>query len=337
MRSFLARWGFVGLSATIMVFFSEKVFWYPQGYAIVELILYYAIPTAACLWLIEIFHVRNLSEVVLVGALYAFLVEGVLTPVIYEAGLTDPVMPVYFIGWHGLLSFVIGWYSFRRWLVRGAWGRLLAASALVGLFWGIWSITYWLPVNIAEWEHLAAIGEAVSGDTLWTTPQFALYAFGFTLLMAVSHGLLGRGGWQRHFKPGAVEGGFVVIALVVIFTLQVFFILPFAILKLVGMIGAVLLPLVMHRRRNGENSVFKDLVGSVHSTHLLGLFLMPLAATVVYGMAGILQPSEPIIGTISEVFPALQIFLGGVIFLWAWIVTLRPFGRSDVAARSDIG
>ena len=83
-------------------------------YAYGELVLYYGIPVTVCLWNIDLFHVQRLSGVVLVGALFGFLVEGVLTPLIYEVGLLDPVMPAYFIGWHGLLSLVFGWYLIRK-------------------------------------------------------------------------------------------------------------------------------------------------------------------------------------------------------------------------------
>lgn len=99
---------FVILSTATMVFFSEKAYWYPQGYALGELILFYAFPVYACFWAIAHFRVRRLPALILVAALYAFLVEGVITPVIYEAGLFDPIMPAYFIGWHGLLAVIFG-------------------------------------------------------------------------------------------------------------------------------------------------------------------------------------------------------------------------------------
>lgn len=86
-KPLINRIAFVLLSSTIMVFFSEKSFWYIQGYAIVELVLFYAVPVAACLWVIDFFQVQRLSGVVLVGGLFGFLVEGILTPILYEAGL----------------------------------------------------------------------------------------------------------------------------------------------------------------------------------------------------------------------------------------------------------
>ncbi len=46
---------FVTLSTAIVVFFSEKAFWYPQGFILGELILFYAIPIYACLWALDHF------------------------------------------------------------------------------------------------------------------------------------------------------------------------------------------------------------------------------------------------------------------------------------------
>jgi hypothetical protein len=64
---------FTGLTTVILVFFSEKVYWYVQGYAYAELVLYYAFPVYACLWTIDHFRVRRLPALVLVAALYALL------------------------------------------------------------------------------------------------------------------------------------------------------------------------------------------------------------------------------------------------------------------------
>lgn len=83
------RWTAVFLVTTILVFFSEKMYWYPQGYALLELILVYATPTAVCLMFITHFRATHLAQIVLVGALYGFLIEGGLTPVLFEGGLFE--------------------------------------------------------------------------------------------------------------------------------------------------------------------------------------------------------------------------------------------------------
>jgi hypothetical protein len=142
LRVHLSRFLFVLLTTAVLVFFSEKVFWYIQGYAIGELLLFYALPTSICLWALDHFRVHDLSGLILVGALFGFLVEGVLTPVIYESGLLDPIMPAYFTGWHGLLSMVLGWYWIRKMLIQHKTWKLILGSTGIGLFWGFWSLTF---------------------------------------------------------------------------------------------------------------------------------------------------------------------------------------------------
>ena len=316
MRRTIRRLLFVGLSTVITVFFSEKAYWHVQGYAYIELVLYYAFPVYACLWAIDYFRVRRLSALVLVAALYAFLVEGVLTMVLYEAGLLDLVMPTYFIGWHGLLSLVFGWYGLRKWLVNGQWGRVLTFGFVFGLFWGIWAITWWLP---------EAFDGPVSVDR-WSIGGFGLYAFVFTSTLAGSHWLLGQGVWPREFKPSKVEKWLIGLSLVALFGLTVFPILPVAIMKLAVLLGVVFLGLRVGRvgEETGSNrTIFSELAGSVKGGHVLAVFAMPVAATGVYALATIWQPSESGIRILLEGIPIVQALVGAGVFLWAVFSELK--------------
>ena len=318
MKNFVHRWLFVGLSTAITVFFSEKVYWYVQGYAYKELVLYYALPVCACLWAIDAFRVRRSPALVLVAALYAFLVEGVLTPVLYEAGLFDPLMPAYFIGWHGLLSFVFGWYVLQKWLRRGQWGRVLVAGCLVGLFWGAWSLTYWLPETLAS--------SANSGR--WPVIDFARYAFFFTFTLALSHWLLGRGMWPREFKPSKAEKWFIILAHAALFTLLAWLLLPWAPLKLAALLGIIFLALRKERARvPGEphETLFSEMEGPIKGLHVLALLAMPAVATGVYALAVRVQPSEDVIrAVLLESVPFFQALVGAGLFLWAVWAVLRP-------------
>ena len=316
MKSTIRRLLFVGLSTAITVFFSEKAYWHVQGYAYVELVLYYAFPVYACLWAIDYFRVRRVSALVLVGALYAFLIEGVLTTVLYEAGLLDVLMPAYFIGWHGLLGLVFGWYLLRRWLVKGQWERVLTFGSVFGLFWGIWAITWWLP---EAFEGPARVDR-------WSIVDFGLYACVFASTLALSHWLLGQGVWPRAFKLSKVEKWLIGLSLVALFGLTVFPVLPVAIVKLVVLLGIVFLGLRAGRvgEANGSNpTVFSELAGSVKGGHVLALFAMPMAATGVYAFATIWQPSESGIRLVLEGMPMVQALGGAGVFFWAIFSELK--------------
>ncbi len=316
MKKALGKLTFIFLTTAILVFFSEKVFWYVQGFAILELLLFYAAPTAACLWAIDAFRVRDLYGMVLIGALFGFLVEGVLTPVIYEAGLLDPIMPAYFIGWHGLLSVVFGWYLIRVWLLKGAWGWVLAASGGVGLFWGVWSLTYRLPESIAEFETLANAGEPVRPG-IWPAQEFTLYTLVFTGMLIMGHWLLGQGGWKPGFQLsrwGKIGLGAILAAL---FGLLVLSVLPLAFLKLTVLIGLALIPLWVSKRHQPPGSLLGELTGPVKITHALSLLAMPAAASLVYGLAAVQPPEQSTLELVQEITPVLQSLVGGVNYLLA--------------------
>ena len=70
MKQWVKRLIFVVLVTAVFVFFSEKAYWYPQGYAIFELILFYGVTVYAVLWAIDYFKVRNLAGMILVAGLF---------------------------------------------------------------------------------------------------------------------------------------------------------------------------------------------------------------------------------------------------------------------------
>jgi hypothetical protein len=324
MKNLLNRLLFVFLSTTIMVFFSEKAYWYTQGYALGELILFYAFPVFAGLWAIERFRVDRLAPLVLISGLFAFLVEGVLTNVIYEAGLLDPIMPAYFIGWHGLLSVVFGWVLIRQWLVQGQWQRILFGATAFGLFWGAWSLTFWLPENINDPDTIAHVLETGVPAGQWPVSDFALYTFTFTVVLMLAHWLLGRGFWPREFKPGRIETGIFFGALALYFAVNVLWANPLALFKMAALLGVILWGLRFSTRIQSSHNIYEKLAGRVTSTQLAGLLAMPVAATGVYALAAALPLSEAFIRTwLFEMLPPLQTLVGGVVFLWALAVTFR--------------
>lgn len=316
---------FVLLSSAIMVVFSEKTFWYIQGYATFELVLFYAIPVAASIWAIDRFQVQRFSGVVLVGGLFGFLVEGILTPAIYEAGLLDPVMPAYFVGWHGLLSLVFGWYLIRKWLIEGKQKRLFVGSILFGLFWGLWSLNYRLPESIQEFEAWIQAGEHFLPGA-WPVLDFAFFTLIFTAMLMAGHWLLGRNIWQSYFSMKKWEVGLLVIVMGFIYAFQVFPIFPLGFVKLSALIALVVIPLIIQKRKFNNPSILETLSGEIRFSDTLPLLAIPLAASLVYGLAAILPAAEDLIRFIFHFLYAIQAVVGGGFFIWAWGDTFRKAG-----------
>ena len=131
---------------------SERAYWFhtPEwfGSRVGETLgtaAYYGLAVAGALWALGRVPWRGVHQVVLMSAVFAWTVEGVIVYVVHEAGLFDPFFPAMFVGWHGLLSFVGFFYLVRRWLLDGRRRRLAMAGAVYGLIWGMWAVGSWLP------------------------------------------------------------------------------------------------------------------------------------------------------------------------------------------------
>jgi hypothetical protein len=99
---------FVYLVSIIVVMASERVYWYWAGSnleSVFEMSAFYVIPTAGALWAMARTRATKIHHVMLAGAFFAFMVEGVLTPIIYMDGPLV-VLAALFVGWHGMLAFV---------------------------------------------------------------------------------------------------------------------------------------------------------------------------------------------------------------------------------------
>lgn len=194
----IKRWAngfaFIFLSSLAMVTASERVYWYLGG-ASFELLFaiagFYLIPTLAGLWALGSGSSSRLHQIILGGAIFGFVVEGVLTTVIYEDGPL-PLMAALFVGWHGLLSVVGFWYLTRRWLLSRSRGKLAIGAALMGVYWGIWSIVYVLPDALEGFDEVYPV---------MGPGGFAIYAVIVGAAFAVGHWLVGYV-WPDRFEPG---------------------------------------------------------------------------------------------------------------------------------------
>ena len=319
---------FVLLVTAISVFFSEKAYWYPQGYDIALLITFYTPTIYVVLWAIDAFKINSLSGMILISAVYAFLVEGVITPVMFEGGILSPFMPAYFIGWHGLLSIVFGFYLIRRWLVNRNWKMMLGGSAFFGLLWGVWSITYWLPENGIEWGTAPGITALTEQTTYWTPVDFGLHAFTFTLMLMLGHGLLSLGMWQHSFVLNSFEKVGLIAFLIFLYATLSFPGAPLGLLTLIPLLGLVFGVLWFKaRQREGEwdteQSMLERLQGPINYLHLLPLLIMPLIATLIYGIVQSNGISYESLKILSDDFSALQGVIGGILFVWALGRTVR--------------
>jgi len=300
---------FVVLVSTIVVTASELLYWYTPGLTVpslLELVAFYAVPTAAGLWAMARTPARRLHQVVLAGAAYAFVVEGVLTTVIYGDGPL-PVLASLFVGWHGVLAFTVFWYLFHRWIVDGDRRRLLVAAGGIGAGWGLWALV------------VSALDPAVSGGIVATPGSFALYAAAVTVLLAAAHRLAAAVLPEPGWRPSPLAGGVLAIAVVALVSLTVVPAVPWAPAKLGALLGSVAW-LLRRSRRSVDPSTptaLDRLAGRVTPGRLAPLGAMPAAAATVYALAWPLRRLPLLTGATYWLFVAGQVAAGVIALGWA--------------------
>lgn len=315
-----ARLLFLLVSSAIMVFFSEKAYWYVQGYELLGLVLFYAFPAFVCLWAIQAFRVKTLSALFLCGALYGFVVEGVIVTLIYEQGLWAWFHVSYTpLAWHAPISVVFGWYYLRKLLISGSMKRLVGWCCAFGTFWGCWSLVY--TIDLGE-------GEGVLGA--WPVWSFAAYVFTFGAVLAACHWAFGRV-WLRAFEPSKAERWAVSAIIVAYFALGTAPQVPTMWFKLPVLLAVTLLALWSNRRKEREGSLLSELGGRVPLSRATALLCMPCVATLVYALVLSVGPSENLIRTVFyEGIVVTTGYAGAVLYLGALAVCVagRPRGCS---------
>ncbi len=310
LSSFAAKTAFVLLSSAIVVVSSEKFYWYPQGFSasgFVELVLFYSLGIMAAFLAISRYRIHNLSGVVLASGIYALVVEGIVTPVLYEDGVL-PLLALYFFAWHGLISFMFCWYLARRWAISNQRKRLALWSTVYGVFWGIWSVTYWLPDSIADMQADLAAGDGTWDPGQWPVAKFSLYAITFTAVLMAAHWLLGFV-WPTDWHPTkrwTVGIGGLLLAGMALIT----FAIPWAPLKL-GALGWILV--IALRRASGSTdarSIFASMAGRASFGQLAPLVMLAAGAITAYSVLSLVNPSDSVLRAIYWSTVSLQIASG---------------------------
>ena len=308
---------FVYLTSLIVVMGSERVYWYWAGFtasSIFEIAAFYVVPVAVALWAIALVPARRFHQIVLGSAIFAFVVEGVLTPIIYADGPL-PVLASMFVGWHGMLAFVGMWYLTRRWLVAGRTKLLVGVSAGFGSLWGVWAF-------------VAALGDAADlpegGGTILTPGVFAVYAFGVGVVLAIAHWLIGFV-WPARWKPSRTSTWIVVLAAAAYFAVAVLLAVPWAPVKL-GVLLAGTYSLM--RRRTGQTSadgptVLDQLAGRISLKSTAPILIAPLTASITYAAMWLIGLPNAALDGLYWLFVMAQVIGGAAAYLWAVRRSLR--------------
>lgn len=333
-REGLGRLAFVLVSSTVVTVVSERMFWYwtwsPLGQA--EVILYYAIAVGTALWMIDRFRVRGAAAFALVAFVFGMLVEGVLTPVVYEGLPFVPVLAAFFAGWHGLLALGVAWYLLHRWAIERRTRRIALASAVAGVLWGAWALTSSLPENLGDEELVEANGAL----SLLEPGQFALYAAGYGLLLAAAHWSWGRLGDVGRFEPSRWAKRSAVAAMgvaLVAYTPLV----PWAVPMFALYVGGAVWLLRRRAAATDGPSLLAELSGPVPLASLVALVPLPTLAAATYAVGWWLGPAEATLRVVMWSIVAAVTVVGGLaVGRGAW-TTWRSTPTRDRAVAPTMG
>jgi hypothetical protein len=311
--------------AAVATTFSEVFYWYSGGTDYPGRVVFYLIPTTALLWTLARFPTGGWPAIVLAGAVYGFVTEGVLTGIVYGAFPFDPFAISYTaLAWHAPLTVGFGLLLLHRLLARGTPARTLGAIAGFGAFWGGWALQLQLPAD--DDTEIPGLGPLV-GDVAVLT--FACYTAAATAVVAVGHLVLGR---LIRTEDLQVRRPWALLMLLAGIASLALLVLPsvwWAPLELAVLLGCCLFALARWQQPRPSRSpappVLPLLTEPIPTRRLAYLAALPAAAVATYATGVALDPSDNSLQALQTAIVTSQSLLGATLFLLAvWIACRRP-------------
>jgi hypothetical protein len=304
----LKQVGITLVSGFILMFFSEFLFYgqlsepgtpVPGVLDVLFMWLIYSLMAYLSLAATRYFHARNLAALFLVGAIFGWLLEGIVVTTVYEA------LPfsISFTGlaWHAPIDFVLGLVIIPHLLRDKKARRIALVSAGLGLFWGFWALWIWFefgtPIPVA---------------------QFAGFSFLTIFLLGLAYWLIGHLDITE-FRSSKWSVFLICGALTLMFVLQPLLVYPFASLILPLGLGISLWALRHNRLTETKPDALSTLAEKVRWKNLLALGLFPVVASTTYALyvaAGLQIPANWPIYVITT-------FSGFALFGWSVYRLLR--------------
>ncbi len=255
----------------IFVYFSEHLFWArvrPDDSLGSWFGAWVAYSLLAYLFLsiVSFFRVKDIWGLFLAGAAFGWLAEGVIVQTTYES------LPfsISFTGlaWHALITVWIGWYALKKSLLSSASFSTLKLSAIIGAFYGLWAISWWLEPD----------------GGISSVADFAIFSLTTTFLVIIAYWLAN---WSASepFRPGR----WVTVLIAGLFLVYFLFVsvpaAPLAIVVLPFLLGLVYLGLRRNRMAGADTIMSNSLTGNIPARKYFSLLALPVTGILVYWFA----------------------------------------------------
>jgi hypothetical protein len=301
----------------ILLYFSELAFWARPNAGtlppeILPTYLAYSLAAYAFLTILAAFRVRNTHALFLAGALFGWLVEGVIVQTMVD----DFPLGISFTGlaWHASITVMVGWYAVQRALAQQSLWPTLRLSVWIGLGYGIWAIGWWR--------------EAPPPTAL---PAFAAYVYGSTALLILAYAVAGRLG-PAGFAPSRIERAAVAGLTAAYFVFITVPAQPRSLLILPPLAFLTVLALRRNALTETHGDLIPDLCVRKRTANLAGLVALPATASAVYGLTLSLN-IRPATG--AWVY-AVTMPLGFILWIHSWVRCMRAPRPAPLAPASPL-
>jgi hypothetical protein len=261
--------------------------------------LFYSLNALALLVIVTHFRVRQWWALFLAGAVYGWLLEGVIVDTMYDN------FPLYIsftsLAWHVPLDVLLGWYAVNRLLKRGSLRQTALTAAGIGLFWGTWAIWPWAEIGVMQ-----------------PPGEFALFTWAAALPLIGAYAV-----WQWAGVTAFNVPRWMLWALLAafggMFAFNIVPMRPLAVLILPPLLLLAFYALERNRRAESPGSLLAAIANSAADPrrrfiHYAALLLMPLIASAAYALyagLGVIFPTN---------IPVFIVMMPGGFILFGWSV-----------------
>lgn len=307
MTPFLKKSLIVLATGYLLLFYSEMMFWNElefDGAGLIEtavqmlaMLLLYSAEALAFLQIVSWSRARTPAAVFLAGAAYGWLLEGVLYPTMYD---NFPLhIPWTGLAWHALIDIWIGYYWLRRAMQAKSGLNIVALSAGLGLFWGLWNISWY------------------QERTLVTPASFAVVALLETAVLILAYWLINHFA-TLSFQPTRWSVSLLALLHLAFFLFVVLPAIPWAILVLPPLLFLLYLTLRRNRTVEPADTPASPALPAISPLRYAAIFLMPLVAAASYAFyytAGFRIPTNVAVFALTSLL-SVGLFIASTGRIW---------------------
>jgi hypothetical protein len=287
----------------LLVFYSEFLFYGQRSdptlpisplVDLIPLLLAYSAMAYLLLSMIRFFRVQSLPGLLVAGAAYGWILEGMVVATMYEA--IPFTISFTALAWHGPIDILLGLYWIPRQLQNSPPGKIALVFSGMGILWGFWLVWPW-----------SEVGFGIQREVFL---RFSLLTTG---LLITAYWLLGRLD-LKNFHPGRLPLILLGCLLALFYTQNA--ILNYGLLALILPFLLLLCgwALQQNRSRSPGGDILQDIGQKPRPLNLILLWLLPLTAYLTYSIFLVNSwhpPSNLILG-LSGSLTGTALFLGAV-------------------------